>query len=1071
MEFDRRCGAAEESKVISACSIRWWWVVTDGWEQRQTLGVCGHERKREMMKIRTIVWFLLNRRSLEPKRATNGKRDSKRAFRLSGTSGLVVAIVRIDKSRRARWLHASFTCPTNSGRAKTVKSNRNHVDTEETTTEISIKIKPKLKDIPSSTSIDTASVVKDLHQIASLAKSFSDQRLKWGNDTHLADLLDQQGVNLWNASGLFRQDSDSRVIVAALRLAGFRLMEAGLESEPSIQGSEQNRFSTLSIFHFVMGVELGNGEAAASVLTCAAKFEEALRNHSDPDRAHEHSKARVTTLYFSSRMEAVRLLSFYWVIGLIFIGVLALAPQAWREKNEGLAMFMADKITDNDKQLALLSTRDRELLATKLLDIGKSILRSCHQGGKLVAEDNRAPDALRWMQKAFQVIEPLECTSKSELAELKRAVLRSLARGYFLASSHDPENLTRAEVALEEIISTIDPSVDHTSSEYQQLRWMKLAVVKRRKAGDTELLHALESIIDTMTFSDSDLSELVEFSPHSLGASLPFPSLRCGDFHDQALPLARFGHLRKWGRSWEGDEGLGGIVPRQLIWQYGDRHYHGSRWLEAADWFICGTHAVFSGLGPSCTSKCLRKAALCYIQQKEYARAANAVKRCPVNGATTRYVVFLIAVHQGLEDEATRAVREMVEAADFDRRMLLLACRLAHDCDMKHLLLSVLMALSDTLNFRNDVENLAEAMILIRPPLVKTLLAYFKNELRPRSSAKTLVETVACENVALVIRDLSWLWRTAYNCAIDGCSNWDNHGEEVSSAFDIARQLLELYIAKTLTEVEPSTYVYIANASFAATSGRVRERLSGADTVEPEILRGLSAEIKSCTGRIAGLLDKVPPADRSHLQSFLRFLRVFHVESASHLGEWQTVLETIEEATRDEHQSLVTYEAIGDVLWENKNCPINGMMQRFHASEILYAALEAILHTCLAHGQLSLDKFSRWLRSICSILLAKGSGADRSKAIQYFDQANAVLEEHGDLAENGNPIYPTDERLWLLSTAYNTGVECLHASLVDEARRWFECATVLCRFVPNGKARAEKISETYTDLLARYTRG
>ncbi|KAI5992168.1 hypothetical protein EDD15DRAFT_2197189 [Pisolithus albus] len=931
-------------------------------------------------------------------------------------------------------VHAGFTRRSlvDSGRAKTVKSNRNHVDTEETTTEISIKIKPKLKDIPSSTSIDTASVVKDLHQIASLAKSFSDQRLKWGNDTHLADLLDQQGVNLWNASGLFRQDSDSRVIVAALRLAGFRLMEAGLESEPSIQGSEQNRFSTLSIFHFVMGVELGNGEAAASVLTCAAKFEEALRNHSDPDRAHEHSKARVTTLYFSSRMEAVRLLSFYWVIGLIFIGVLALAPQAWREKNEGLAMFMADKITDNDKQLALLSTRDRELLATKLLDIGKSILRTCHQGGKLVAEGNRAPDALRWMQKAFQVIEPLECTSKSELAELKRAVLRSLARGYFLASSHDPENLTRAEVALEEIISTIDPSVDHTSSEYQQLRWMKLAVVKRRKAGDTELLHALESIIDTMTFSDSDLSELVEFSPHSLGASLPFPSL--GDDHGKAM--------KDLEESFQGN----------------------SRWLEAADWFICGTHAVFSGLGPSCTSKCLRKAALCYIQQKEYARAANAVKRCPVNGATTRYVVFLIAVHQGLEDEATRAVREMVEAADFDRRMLLLACRLAHDCDMKHLLLSVLMALSDTLNFRNNVENLAEAMILIRPPLVKTLLNYFKN-------AKTLVETVACENVALVIRDLSWLWRTAYNCAIDGCSNWDNHGEEVSSAFDIARQLLELYIAKTLTEVEPSTYVYIANASFAATSGRVRERLSDAEAVEPEILRGLSAEIKSCTGRIAGLLDKVPPADRSHLQSFLHFLRVFHVESASHLGEWQTVLETIEEATRDEHQSLVTYEAIGDVLWENKNCPINGMMQRFHASEILYAALEAILHTCLAHGQLSLDKFSRWLRSICSILLAKGSGADRSKAIQYFDQANAVLEEHGDLAENGNPLYPTDERLWLLSTAYNTGVECLHASLVDEARRWFECATVLCRFVPNGKARAEKISETYTDLLARYTRG
>jgi hypothetical protein len=34
------------------------------------------------------------------------------------------------------------------------------------------------------------------------------------------------------------------------------------------------------------------------------------------------------------------------------------------------------------------------------------------------------------------------------------------------------------------------------------------------------------------------------------------------------------------------------------------------------------------------------------------------------------------------------------------------------------------------------------------------------------------------------------------------------------------KQLLELYISRTLTEVEPSVYLYIANASFAATSGR-----------------------------------------------------------------------------------------------------------------------------------------------------------------------------------------------------------------------------------------------------------
>lgn len=56
----------------------------------------------------------------------------------------------------------------------------------------------------------------------------------------------------------------------------------------------------------------------------------------------------------------------------------------------------------------------------------------------------------------------------------------------------------------------------------------------------------------------------------------------------------------------------------------------------------------------------------------------------------------------------------MAETPDFDRRMLLLACRLAHDSEMKSLLLSVLMALLDTLNFRDNVENLTEGMTLIR---------------------------------------------------------------------------------------------------------------------------------------------------------------------------------------------------------------------------------------------------------------------------------------------------------------------------------------------------------------------
>jgi len=49
--------------------------------------------------------------------------------------------------------------------------------------------------------------------------------------------------------------------------------------------------------------------------------------------------------------------------------------------------------------------------------------------------------------------------------------------------------------------------------------------------------------------------------------------------------------------------------------------------------------------------------------------------------------------------------------------------------------------------------------------------------------------------VSLVIRDVSWLWRTAYNCAVQGCTEWDNAEEKVPPLFDVSREVrLFLYL-------------------------------------------------------------------------------------------------------------------------------------------------------------------------------------------------------------------------------------------------------------------------------------
>lgn len=62
---------------------------------------------------------------------------------------------------------------------------------------------------------------------------------------------------------------------------------------------------------------------------------------------------------------------------------------------------------------------------------------------------------------------------------------------------------------------------------------------------------------------------------------------------------------------------------------------------------------------------------------------------------------------------AVAAIHAMVHASDLNKKMLLLATRLANEAGMKGLLLSVLQALLDA-SIRDGVDDLAEAITLIR---------------------------------------------------------------------------------------------------------------------------------------------------------------------------------------------------------------------------------------------------------------------------------------------------------------------------------------------------------------------
>ncbi len=56
--------------------------------------------------------------------------------------------------------------------------------------------------------------------------------------------------------------------------------------------------------------------------------------------------------------------------------------------------------------------------------------------------------------------------------------------------------------------------------------------------------------------------------------------------------------------------------------------------------------------------------------------------------------------------------------------------------------------------------------------------------------AKVLTEAAIVQKTyPLIAKDVSWLWRTAYNHAVRGCSEWTGSEQRIAEIFDISREV------------------------------------------------------------------------------------------------------------------------------------------------------------------------------------------------------------------------------------------------------------------------------------------
>jgi len=131
-------------------------------------------------------------------------------------------------------------------------------------------------------------------------------------------------------------------------------------------------------------------------------------------------------------------------------------------------------------------------------------------------------------------------------------------------------------------------------------------------------------------------------------------------------------------------------------------------------------------------------------------------------------------------------------------------------------------------------------------------------------------------------------------------------------------------------EVDSDLHIHLINAFFSSVSGRVftaREMMSANSngTVNTEEIREISAEIKTCRARISQIIEanKISGDEELRSQYFLHTLRVFEAEIIAQLKDWDQLAGVVSDAVTSGPLAVSTYEAIADILWAEKDCPVN----------------------------------------------------------------------------------------------------------------------------------------------------
>ncbi|KAG6890868.1 hypothetical protein C0992_012004 [Termitomyces sp. T32_za158] len=99
------------------------------------------------------------------------------------------------------------------------------------------------------------------------------------------------------------------------------------------------------------------------------------------------------------------------------------------------------------------------------------------------------------------------------------------------------------------------------------------------------------------------------------------------------------------------------------------------------------------------------------------------------------------------------------------------------------------------------------------------------------------------------------------------------------------------------------------------------------NSFQAEQASAVTAEIVTCKKRILSIMEKgkvQKDEELLRMQYFMHTLQVFEAEFLTRAKMWDQIPKLVQEIVGSGPLALGTYEAVADILWVEKDCPISG---------------------------------------------------------------------------------------------------------------------------------------------------